>query len=420
MPSLSHAETMGQAITHAVENHPSIHASMAAANAAHATIQEEESAFYPTANVTGSFGRVYSDNTTTRGLSVTRGTGYSWFGEGTGNISQTLYDWNATASSVNAARHRFDSADASVDGQRQAVAAQAAQAYLQLLRAQKLLSKANDNHAIMTNYFNRIEAAFAEGGADEGQVSQAQDLVSLASNAILQYEADYKIAQANYRQAIGRLPQSDVQDPALSLTALPTTEDAAVEKAIANNPQMRALESEMRAADADIDREKVSYLPVLNAELSALKRDQKDLIGGEAEDVRGLLKANWDYAFGGAQQAAYKRAQHLREQTRHDYEVLRRVIERDVNVAWASYHLAKNRKTNEIERLQAADKTLETYQEQYEGGQQSLLDVMGAANARFLAQQDYNSIFYEEMNAALNLKAVIGLPLTPQDAAHDG
>jgi outer membrane protein TolC len=79
-------------------------------------------------------------------------------------------------------------------------------------------------------------------------------------------------------------------------------------------------------------------------------------------------------------------------------------------VAWVAYDLAKERKLNEEERLTAAEKTLETYLEQYEGGQQSLLDIMAVTNSRFLAQQDYYNVLYEEMNAVFNLKAVIGLP----------
>jgi len=413
------AETIEQAITHAVQNHPSIRASQAAADAAYQTIIEEKSAYYPTVSADASFGRVYSNNTTTRGLSVSRGIGYGWVGEGSGNISQTLYNWGATKNGVQSAAYRYDSANALSKSQGLSIALQAAQSYLQLLRARMLLDKATVNDAQMADYYTRIEAAFNNGGADESQLSRAQDLVSLAKNSILQYESDLQIAQANYKESVGRLPKSDVADPSIATAVLPKTIEEAAQLALMINPQVQSLEADIMALASDADRESVNTLPVLNAELSALKRDQKDLIGGEAEDVRGLVTANWNYSIGGAQAAAQDRAVFQREQARHDYEALKRLIERDVEVAWVSYNLARARKNNEIERLEAAEKTLETYQEQYEGGQQTLLDVMSVINTRFFAEQDYLNIFYEEMSAVYNLKSVIGLPLAENKVANN-
>ena len=408
------AETIDQAIMRAINNHPSVHASRAAAQAAYQTVQEEESALYPTANVSGSFGRLYSDSTTTRGLSVTRGAGYSWYGEGSGRLSQTLYDWNATGASIDAAGYRYQSAEAQADSQALSIALAAAQSYIQLLRAETLVERAQTNKTLIEGYFGRIQSAFEEGGADKSQVSRAQDILSLANNAVLQLETDLKIAEANYRESIGNLPETDIENPSIPASSVPETIEVAIETSYQFNPQVKALEEEIRAAGMDVDREKVNHLPTLNAELSAVKRDQKDLVGGESEDVRGLLVANWDYSFGGAQNAAYKRAINTKEQTRHGYEALKRQIQRDVEVAWANYNLAKQRKLNEQKRLNAAEKTLETYLEQYEGGQQKLLDVLTVTNARFQAQRDYFNNVYQEIAAIYNLKAVMGLPLYNQ------
>jgi len=45
-------------------------------------------------------------------------------------------------------------------------------------------------------------------------------------------------------------------------------------------------------------------------------------------------------------------------------EALRRAIARDVEVAWVSLNLATQQKLNESDRFEAAQKTLETFQEQ--------------------------------------------------------
>ena len=409
--SYAHAETIDEAMARAVKSHPSIHASRAAAEAAYQTVQEEEAALYPTATASGSFGRIYSNTTTTRGLSVSRGAGYSWFGEGSGSLSQTLYDWDATRSSIGAADFRYQSAESLSDAQVLNIALTAAQSYIQVMRAKTLLDRAQQNKSLIQGYYNRIQSAFEEGGVDKSQVSRARDILSLADNAVLQLETDMQIAQANYKEAIGDLPETDMVEPTVKASTVPETIQDAIDMAHNFNPQVRALEDDIRAADMDVSREKVSHLPTLNAEVSAFKRDQKDLVGGESEDVRGLLVANWGYSFGGAQDAAYRRALSTLRQFQNDYLALKRQIQRDVEVAWATYNLSTQRKENEKRRLAAAEETLQTYLEQYEGGQQSLLEVLSVTNARFQAQRGYFDNVYQEIGAIYNLKAVIGLPL---------
>jgi len=398
------------AVLHAINTHPSILSFKANEGAAKEFVSQEESAYYPSMTLGTAFGRVYSDNTTTRGLSVTRGAGYSWYGEGTASINQSLYDWSATNHGVDAAKTRYHQAGANVENQKNTIALQSAQAYLQLLRSHKLLTAAHDNFDAMQSYYDRIESALNSGGADKSELSRAQDFLSLAKNALVQYESENLIAKANYKEAVGLEPTQKMTDPSVNLRALPKTLDEAMDKALTINPQIAQATLEGRASDFDYRRESVNNLPTLSAELSASMRDQKDLIGGESEDVRGLVRANWLYDFGGGQSAAKKRAAMVSQEMDMNKETVIRTVKRDVEVAWVSLNLSKKQKTHEAERLNAAQKTHETFVEQYEGGQQKILDVMAMGSALFNAQQDYLNAKYQEINAYYQIMTMIGYP----------
>lgn len=403
------AETLDEAVSYAMKNHPSVKAAAAGRAAAFETVREQKSGYFPDVSLGASAGRIYANNTTTRGLTVTRGAGYSWYGEGTANVSQTLYDWSQTSNRVNAAKSRHLSANATVEEREEAIAYQVAQAYIQILRAQTLRDKAQENLDSAKNYIARIRSLVSDGGADESELSRAKDIVSLGENTLLQFETDYEMALAAYIEAVGRMPEGDLTEPKFHIGKIPGDIDSALDFALQNNPQIKAAAYEARAAGYDIKTEKANILPRLDAEMSYLKRDQDDVIGGESEDGRALVRMTWDYSVGGAQLAAQRRTVDLAEEARMNKDALERVIMRDVRVSWASLDMARRQKEIETKRLKSAQDTLSTYNEQYEGAQKSVLELMQADMQVFNADIAYQNVYYSELDAAFALATTLGL-----------
>ena len=73
-----------------MSSHPSLSAAVAGHEAATLEKREKRSALYPTVNLSATGGRIYGDNSTSRGLSVTRGAGYSWLWEGSATLRQNI------------------------------------------------------------------------------------------------------------------------------------------------------------------------------------------------------------------------------------------------------------------------------------------------------------------------------------------
>ena len=80
MPSHSSAESLSEAVSRTLQQHPQVDGATAALRAAQQAEKEQFSAYFPTINATAQAGRIYGDNATSRGLSVTRGAGYFKFG----------------------------------------------------------------------------------------------------------------------------------------------------------------------------------------------------------------------------------------------------------------------------------------------------------------------------------------------------
>ena len=74
---LAHAESLDASVQSAVQNHPSVAAAQARQAYAQEEAEEQYSGFLPQVSVNSSGGRIYGDNATSRGLSTTRGAGWT-------------------------------------------------------------------------------------------------------------------------------------------------------------------------------------------------------------------------------------------------------------------------------------------------------------------------------------------------------
>lgn len=419
------AETMQDAVTQAIDTHPSVTAARAAYDASSQTVREQRSSYYPELSVSTQAGRIYGDNATSRGLSVTRGAGYSWLWEGNAALTQKIYDWGETGNKVDAALARESAADLTIANQRDAIAMRAAQAFITLLRATDLKIQAADNLLSIKGYQEKIAVQVEEGGADEAELNRANDFLLLAQNAATEFEGQYQQGLAEYIEAVGKAPEMGLKRPMLPAT-FPANLDAAIDKAFADHPQVAVAKQSVIATDHDMRAETTSYLPKVSGQLSYLKRDQDDIIGGEATDARAVVKADWNYSTGGAQHARVSRAEFLREQAKAQLDEVYRRVEKDIRVAWAMLDTTRQQQATQANRRDTTASVVDTYKTQYEGGSRTLLELMQAESQAFDAAVAYANADYGVLAATYTLMAATGqlLPaLQPttlaESAAHD-
>ena len=421
----AYAETMLDAVQAAVSSHPSIEAAREAQNATEQTVREQRSAYFPDVSVSVTGGRLYGDNATSRGLSVTRGTGYSNLGEGSASLSQRVLDWGETSHKVDAAKARYEAAGSTLDGTLQSVALKAVQAHIALLRADELKAKAKKNLDTIEGYRKKIAVQVKEGGADEAELNRANDFLLLARNAATEFDGNYQQALADYVEATGDVPHNALKRPQLP-AHFPTSLDEAIDTANEVHPQIVSAKEAVVASDFDVRAEKTSYLPKVHGELSYLKRDQEDVIGGESIDARAVMKMDWNYSLGGAQLARVDRAAHTRAQSKAQLQEVYRRVERDIRVAWSALDVVRQQVNTQLERKEATAKVVDTYKTQFEGGgERSLIELMQAESQAFDAQVAYANADYGILNATYTLLAAMGQllpalqPVTAETASNE-
>ncbi len=403
-PATLHAETMAEAIQSAIAQHPTIEEAVAAQKAAHEDVVTERSNYFPVLSASTAAGRVYGDNATSRGLSVTRGSGYSNLWEGSLAINQMIFDGLKTPRMVGASKAREEAATATIAQAQNALALQTSLAYLNTLRSRESLKMLSDYQGTLVEYKDKIGKMVADGGADDAELQQAEVITLQLKNLMANFAGQVKTADAEYFQLTGHLPDTSLTRPT-AFPLLPESPEAALAEARQNHPLLKSADKQIEAADLTVDAQRSALYPEITGELSTYRKDVRDIIGGEVEDDRALIRASWDFSTGGAELASIRKAEQESAQSNARRKDALRSLESTIRTAYANLSTAVDQQAILKERMTAEEKLLGTYKTQFEGGKVRILQLLQSENQQLNARLDLLNAEYRYLAA---LYSVLG------------
>lgn len=404
----SQAETLEQAVLSALNNHPSIEQSEALKDISGQDRREAFSKYFPELSIRASTGRVYGDNSTSRGLTVTRGAAYSNTWDGSATLSQMLYDGLETPNRVAAADARIKASELSLSDAKETLAMRSVSAYLNVMRTREALDLLQSYTPELQNYKNRISGMVDKGAVDRSELSQAQNVELQFQDIVVGYLGDYENAVADYIEATGALPADEFVLPTPNLALIPDSLEAAVNQARESHPLLTSLQYEERAAEYDVDATRGTLMPDLGGELSYYEKEQREEIGGEIVDAKALVRLNWDFSTGGAQLARVKKAKYQRSEARAKKEAQQLQIERGVKVAYNNLSVATKKLELSKQRLEASRNLYETQKKQFDAAKISQLQLMQTENALVNAKLYYINSKFRNLVAQYQLLSNIG------------
>jgi adhesin transport system outer membrane protein len=416
------AEPLADAVQSALRTNPKVTAAVANRDAYEEERHENWAGYFPQLSVDGTGGRIYGDNSTSRGLSVTRDAAYSWLWEGSATLSQPIFDGFQTVNKVAASDDRIRSAEFNILDVREQVALKTAMSYLDVMRGEEAQERIGKHEGKLADYQKRIQNMVNEGGADKAMIVQAKDIRAQLDNTLANVEGQTRTAQADYRDLVGHLPEGKLTMPEPRLDLIPKTADEAVALALKSHPSLRAARSNENALERDADAERQYYYPKVHSELSYLKRDQDDRIGGEVVDARAVIRANWALSFGGADRARMRKQLERYEEGKAQRADTERQVEHQVRAAYNDYETAQKQLAILQDRTQLNRELFKTYKTQFEASKINLLQLQQAENATFNAELAQMNAQYRLRAAAFAVLASMGrlqdsLAVAPVQAA---
>lgn len=295
-------------------------------------------------------------------------------------VSQLLYDFGATPARVEAAKLRekyFQEQSAST---RVNVIQRSVAAWFDVLRYRMLINISQLDVQKHQATLDRVRERAQAGAGGKSDLMRAEGRAADARSRLIAYQGELARASSVYQELYGEAPPADLGFPENSPAIRSVEEHLAYARD--NSPALKGQRALAVASDEEASAVWKSTLPRLTLELSGTKYEVNKT-DDDLRDYSAGLRASYNLFTGGADTARIRQARSRAEQARQDE--IRTALEVDRLIR--SYHAdvaARRERLNAIRlELAANEGSLDAYQEQFNIGKRSLIDILDAQRDLF-------------------------------------
>lgn len=329
---------------------------------------------------------------------------------------QTLFNWGQFAN-LRAQRDISKAADFTLDSANDELIVRTSTTYFNVLVAIESLTAAQTNEAAAKKQFDYADKRLEVGLAPitdvheaRAQYDQARANTILAQNALEDaYQALTELTGQPVRDVRG-LPE----DFRPALPANRADVDQLVANAISGNPDLKAQELKVSAAESSVSAARGGHYPTLSLGGSWGKNARwGDSVGGTSNTPDSTtnsigLTLNVPIFAGGATQSQVRQALAQRDIAQDTFEQQKRALDRNTRNAYQN--LVAGISEVEARRLAvvSAQSAYDASQVGLEVGTRTVLDVVQNQRTLFQAQLDYAQSRYNFLLARLQLSQAVG------------
>lgn len=403
------AISLQDAVKHTLESHPEILAARHEINARKAEVRLAKAGFLPRLDATAGIGyeETRKPSTNDETVRLTRN-------ELSLQARQMVFDGFATADEVDRQEARVDSAAYLALASTETVTLRTAEVYLNLLRQLDLMNLAKESLKQHQNIYDQMVMRNRSGVGSKADLDQISARLALANSNLVVAENNLLDARTNFYRVVGFLPDTNAMAMPDQSLPLPISMEAAVGQALERHPTLLSAVADVNAAQAQYEAADSSYWPQI--QLEADKRLDNDIGGveGRDEDLIVALRMRYNLFNGGADKARRKQTAHLLEEAREIRNNTHRQVVEAMRLSWSNYEAVNNQLRYLQEHVRAASATRKAYQQQFNIGRRTLLDLLNTENEvldskRSLIGANYDRLFaqYRILNAMGDLTAYL-------------
>jgi len=368
------ADTLRDALVSTYESNPTLTGEREALKATDATVAIARSQGRPRLSATAGLNRDLSRS----GILETGASGPT-LSVGA-DVSMPLFSGGRIKNSVEAAKTRVEAGRANLRGVEGDVFTEAVSAYMDVIRDRAVVELNQNNVKVLETNLEATSDRFEIGDVTRTDVAQSQARLELGRSLLATSQGRLATSEQEYRRVIGHEPDSLAPPP--PLPPLPATPDQAVQIALANNPDIAAVNAEVRAAGYDVDVARAQRLPTLSAVGSGTYVNE---FGGHVAGVDSTggqtsvgVAATIPIYQGGEPAARIRQAQAIEGQTLEQAVGAERGVVAQARSAFATYKAALETISSQETAVKANELALEGARAERSVGTRTVLDVLNA------------------------------------------
>lgn len=404
------AEKLEDVVRETVRCNPVILMSSANKYATANAVRESTSGYLPKIDIFASYGRDHNKNFFTRlenpsssggdgSLTLTKREAYV-------SIKQMLFDGFAVRSEVEASSAQDKSSAFNVLAKMDEVIMQVTAAYIDTIMLRSIYMHAKDN----VTYHQRMVDEMTQGKLQHfgrGDLEYAKSRLSIAQTIALDLQRDIRDAQAEYVRVVGRKP-GIMYRPESPDRQMPSSDDAAVNIAICNNPLLNVAKAQISAARAEKRGAKAPYFPRLDLELSGSNNNNVDGYNENTNSLSAMLLLKYNLFNGGKDIANERKKAWILEEKKELLNETQREIEKRTRQIWSAYINYKGQLTYLKQRVDTTQQTQDAYYKEFSSGNRDTFESLKSAEETFNAKAGYVMAQYKELYSRFMLLHSMG------------
>jgi adhesin transport system outer membrane protein len=389
------ATTLQEAVDITIKTHPDILAASNERNAVSEEVNQALAGYRPTIDLAVGTGWESSDNPTSRTTYGHRNVHMNR-DEASIQLRQMLFDGMATQNEVRRQEARTESRAYGVFGASENTALEATQAYIDVLRVQKLVDLATTNFEAHERTHDQIKLRSDRGVGRKADLDQSQGRLALARANLIAEQSNLRDAETNYLRVVGVAPES-LSDPATPSSLIPATLEEAIAQGLGNHPTLKSAEADVESAHAQYDTAQSPFYPRIDLELGATANNDLDGVDGHNNDVTAMIRLRYNLLNGGKDSARSEETAHLINQAAEIRNNTHRQVEQSVRLSWNALQTVNTQIGYFEQYVDSSEKSRDAYQQQFSLGQRTLLDLLDSENEVFTARQNLVNAQYDQL-----------------------
>jgi len=381
MATAASADTLREALVSTYANNPTITAQRESLRATDASVAIARAAGRPQVSATVGINRDLTrsgilDTGASKGPTLSGGL----------DVSYPLFNGGSVRNSVAAAETRVEAGRATLRAVEGDVFTEAVAAYMDVIRDRAIVELNNNNVRVLGTNLEATRDRFEIGDLTRTDVAQSEARLQLGRSNLATAQGRLAASEENYRRVVGHRP-GDLAPPP-PLPPLPASADEAVRIALANNPDLIAIQREATAAGIDVRVARAGRLPTVAAGASgtyvnALGGNGTDPITGRDNPRSGTetsigLNTRIPLYQGGLPAARIRQAQAFEGQRLEQLVGTERAVVANTRSAFADYQASQSAIQSNTVAVQANELALEGARAERSVGTRTVLDVLNA------------------------------------------
>jgi adhesin transport system outer membrane protein len=320
-------------------------------------------------------------------------------------LRQTLFDGFATSSDIRRLSHTLQATYYDFLSVSNQTALEAGRAYTDVLRFRELVELAATNFTTHQEVHDRISQKVNAGVGRRVDLEQASGRLALAESNWLTEASNLHDVSARYQRLVGDAPAANLAPLGVIDAVLPQSPDF-LTSATRKNPDFLSAVATIRAYRADLALRKAAMYPTLELRARQTQETNQSGVTGEFRDSALEVVLSYNLYRGGSDNS---RAKQYAAKLSSAFDIRDKTC-RDV---WQTGQIAFNdsqRLVSQIKLLTqhelSTSKARQAYQQQFDIGQRSLLDLLDTENELYQARRALTNSEYDLSLAKMRVLAI--------------